>query len=121
MIHTDHQALCSLYNTKTLDQIPERLKTSSSRHCVEYIAGKDNCVSDYLSRSLVWKKSSEEGAFITDEFGIEISIEQHVNAAQTIDMYENRFKEDPLLEEIRVAGSVDDSYTAIVKALREHR
>ena len=116
----------SLYNTKSLEDIPEEIegiliKTFKYNFKIEYIQGKDNAISDFLSRNPVWKKSINEGAYITDEFGREISIDQHVNAAQTIDRFENRFKEDPLLEIIRDAGSMDEEYTAIVKALREGR
>ena len=42
-----------------------------------------------------------------------------MNAAQTIDKFENRLKEDPLLETIRDAGSMDEEYKAVVTALRE--
>ena len=60
------------------------------------MAGKKNCISDYLLRNPVWSKTDEEGVFVTDDFEKTVSIETHVNTAQTLDRYENRIKEDPL-------------------------
>ena len=99
----DHQALVSLYNTKSLEDIPEEIegiliKTFKYNFKIKYVQGKDKAVSDYLSCNPMWNKSINEGAFITDDFGREISIDQHVNAAQTLDRFENRFKENPLLK-----------------------
>ena len=84
------------------------------------MAGKNNCISDYLLRNPVRSKTKDEGAFVTDNFGRTVSIEAHVNAAQTLDRYENKIKEDPLLEEIRDAGSMDKTYIAVIKVLREN-
>ena len=91
VVRTDHQALCSLYNNKNLDEIPKEIediliKTFRYNFRVEYVPGKDNCISDYLSRNPVWRKSSEEGAYVTNDFGYEIPIEQYVNAAQTLSL-----------------------------------
>ena len=54
VICTDHQALVSLYNTKSLEDIPEEIediliKTFCYNFKVEYVQGKGNAVSDYLS------------------------------------------------------------------------
>ena len=52
--------------------------------------------------------------------GRKVLIEAHVSSAQTLDKYEERILTDPILEEVRDTGSVDDRYTAVIKALRVH-
>ena len=48
-------------------------------------------------------------------------IEAHVNSAQVLQRYEERILSDPMLEEMRDAGSVDTTYTAVIKALRDNK
>ena len=46
-------------------------------------------------------------------------IQAQVHAAQVIDKFEDRILSDPLLNDMRDAGSIDDSYVATISALRE--
>ena len=48
-------------------------------------------------------------------------IKAHINEAQTLDRYEARILTDPILEEMRDAGLVDEAYTAVIKAPRENK
>ena len=46
-------------------------------------------------------------------------IQAQVHAAQVIDKFEDRILSDPLLNNMRDAGSIDDSYVAAISTLRE--
>ena len=84
--------------------------------------GKDNELADHLSRYPLWcPDSNEHGPWITDDFGKQITVEAHICAVRTVNKYEDRILEDPLLEEIRDHGAMDLQYTAVLQAIRENR
>ena len=124
-IRTDKKALEHIYNSKPLDDISDKISdivVSTYRYNfdVQYIQGKDNELADYLSRNPVWDKESDKhGPWITDDFGKEVTIEAHVCSAQAIKRFHERIASDPLIEEIRDSGAVDEQYTAVIKAIRE--
>ena len=64
---------------------------------------------------------TNNGPWITDDFGKEVTIESHVCAAQAIKRYHDRIASDPLLEEMRDSGMVDEQYAAVIKAIRDKR
>ena len=125
-MQTDQKALQHIYNSKPLDDISDKISdivVSTYRYNfdVQYVAGKDNELADYLSRNPVWDKESDKhGPWITDDFGKEVTIEAHVCAAQAIKRYHDRIASDPLLEEMRHSGAVDKQYTAVIKAITEN-
>ena len=86
---------------------------------VEYVSMKENIIVDFLSRHPLWEEDTGHGPMIKDDFGRTIPIEAHVHAAQILDRYADRIISDPMLEELRDAGSVDIVYTAVIKALRK--
>ena len=87
---------------------------------VQYIQGKNNKLADYLSRNPVWDEETEKhGPWITDDFGKEVTIEAHVCSAQAIRRFHDRIANDPLLEEMRDSGAIDEQYTSVIKAIRE--
>ena len=126
-MRTDQKALQHIYNSKHLDDISDEISdivvlTYRYNFSVEYVAGKDNELADYLSRNPRWGKESEtHGPWITDDFGKEITIEAHVCAAKVIKRYHDSIKSDPLLQEMRDCRAVDEQYTAVIKAIREKR
>ena len=124
-MRTDQKVLQHIHNCKPLDDISDKISdivVSTYRYIfdVQYVAGKDNELADYLSRNPVWDEESDKhGPWITDDFGKEVTIEAHVCAAQAIKRFHDRIASDPLLEEMRDSGAVDKQYTAVIKALRE--
>ena len=87
---------------------------------VKYIQGKNNELADYLSRNPVWNEETEKhGPWITDNFGKEVTIEAHVCSAQTIRRFHDRIANNPLLEEMRDSGAIDEQYTSVIKAIRD--
>ena len=126
-VRTDQKALQHIHNSKPLNDISDKISDIVvSTYCynfsVEYVAGKDNNLADYLSKNPLWdKESKRHGPWITDDFGKEITIEAHVCAAQAIKRYHDRIKSDPLLEEMNDCGAVDEQYTEVIKAIREKR
>ena len=115
-----------IYNSKPLDDISDKISdilVSTNRYnfTVHYIKGKDNNLADYLLRYPLWyPESKERRLWITDNFGKKITVEAHFFAAQTINKYEDRIFEDPLLEEMQDHGAMDLQYTEVIKALREN-
>ena len=112
-IRTDQKALESIYNSKPLDEISDEISdivVSTYRYnfTVQYIKGKDNELADYLSRNPLWcPESNEHGPWIVDDFKNKIKVEAHICATQTINKYEDRILEDPLLVEMRDSGAMD--------------
>ena len=112
-MQTNQKALEHIYNSKPLDDISDEISdivVSTYRYNfdVQYVAGKDNELADYLSRNPVWDEESEKhGPWITDDFGKEVTIEAHVCSAQAIKRFHDRIANDPLLEEMRDSGAVD--------------
>ena len=89
-IQTDRKALESIYNSKPLDDISDKISdivVSTYRYnfTVQYIKGKDNELANYLSRYPLWcPESKEHGPWIIDDFGKKITVEAHICATQTI-------------------------------------
>ena len=80
--------------------------------------GKDNGLADHLSRYLLWCPESEEhGPWITDDSGKKITVEAHICTVQTVNKYEDRIFEDPLLDEMRDQGTMDLQYTEVIQAI----
>ena len=86
---------------------------------VEYIPRKKNIIANFLSRNPLWDSKMGQGPLVTYEFGKTVPIQAQVHAAQVIDKFEDRILSDPLLNDMRDAGSIDDSYVAAISALRE--
>ena len=64
-MRTNQKALQHIYNSKPLDDISDKISdivVSTYRYnfTVEYVAGKDNELADYLSRNPMWDKESEK-------------------------------------------------------------
>ena len=121
IIRTDQQAPASIYNKKLLEELSDEISdifvsTFCYKFMVEYVSSKNNLIADFLFRHRIWEEEFENGPEI-DDFGRQIPIEAHVNSVQTIHKYEDRLHLDPLLEDIRHAGSLDDTYTEVIKAL----
>ena len=112
---------------KPLDDIRDEISdivVSTYRYnfTVKYIPGKQNELADYLSQNPEWDKETEKhGPFITDNFGKEITIEAHICSAQTINKFQSRIDSDPLLEQLRDTGAIDDQYSAVIKAIQENK
>ena len=56
---------------------------------------------------------------VKDDFGRTVPLQAHVHSAQLLHRYEERILSDPMLEDMRDAGCLDESYTAVIKAIRE--
>ena len=101
-IPTDQKALESIYNSKPLDDISDKISdivVSTYRYnfTIQYIKGKDNELVDYLSRNPLWcPESNKHGPWIINDFGKKITVEAHICAAQTVFKYEDKILEDPL-------------------------
>ena len=80
---------------------------------------KNNLIADFLSRHPLWEAEKEHGPVITDDFGRKFPMEAHVKSVQKFDKYEDRLLLDQLMEDIRDAGSLDDTYMAVIKSLWE--
>ena len=126
-MRTGQKALQHIYNSKPLDDISDKISdivmsTYRYNFTVDYVAGKDNELADYLSRNPMWDKESEKhGPWSTDDFGKEITIEAQVYAAQAIKRYHDRITNDPLLKEMCDCGALDEQYKEVIKASRENR
>lgn len=84
------------------------------------MARKDNELADSLSKNpLRDEEKLKYGPWITDDFGKKITIEAHVCAAQAIKRYHDRIANDPLLEEMRDCGALDEQYTEVIKPIKE--
>ena len=113
----------SIYNSKPLDDISDEISdivVSTYRYnfTVQYIKGKDNELAHYFSRNPLWcPESNEHGPWIVDDFGKNIMVEAHICSGQTINKYEDRILEDPLMEDMLNSGAMDLQYTEVIKAL----
>ena len=58
---------------------------------------------------------------ITDNFGKKITVESHICAVQTVNRFEDRIYEDPLLNEMRDQGAMDTQYTQVIQAIKENQ
>ena len=73
-MRTDQKALQHIYNSKPLDYISEKISdivVSIYRYnfVIQYIAGKDNELDNYMSRNPMWDEESDKhGPWITDDF-----------------------------------------------------
>ena len=87
---------------------------------VKHVAGKKNLIADYLSRNPLWEDDEDAaiGPTVTNDFGQEVTIGQHVHMAG-LHQYAERIYNDPLLEDLRDAGVLDTSYLAVIDALRK--
>ena len=123
-VRSEQQALASIYNKKSLEELSDEISdivVSSFKYNfeVEYIPAKNNLIADFLSRNPLWAEDEKTGPTIKDDFGKTVPIDVHTNTVCTIQKHEDRIREDPLLEDVRDAGSLDETYTAVIKALRE--
>ena len=126
-IRTDHKGLESIYNNKPLDEISNKISdivvsTYQYNFTVEYIRGKDNELADHLSRHPIWSQEQEDfGPWITDDFRKKITVESHINTVQTVNRYEERMYEDPLLDHMHDQGAMDTQYSQVIQAIRNKK
>ena len=126
-IKTDQKALEAIYNSKPLDDISDKISdivVSTYRYnfTVKYIPGKQNELVDYLSQNPEWDEETEKhGPFIIDDFSKEITIKAHICSAQTINRFQSRIDSDLLLELVRDSGTINDQYSAVIKAIQEKK
>ena len=89
---------------------------------MEYFRVKENELADHLSRHPIWCQESEDfGPWITNDFGKKITVESHINTLQTVNRFENRIYEDPLLDHMRDQGALDTQYSQVIQAIRENK
>ena len=123
----DQKVLECTYNSKPLDDIFDEIfdivvSTYRYNFTVQYLKGKDNEITDYLSRNPLWSpESNEHGLWIIHVFGKNIMVEAHICVAQTINTYEESISSDPLFEKMRDSGAMDQQYTKVIKALWKNR
>ena len=95
------------------------MATSKFHFTVEYVPGKTNVITDFLSRNPLWDQDTGQGPMVEDDFGRTVPLQAHVHSAQLLHRYEEWILSDPMLEDMRDAGCLDESYTAVIKAIRE--
>ena len=87
---------------------------------VKYIKGKDNEQADHLSHYPIWCQEQEDyGPWITDDFGKKIPVEAHISTVQSVNKYEERLHEDPLLDHMHDQGALDTQYTSVIQVNRD--
>ena len=75
-----------------------------------------------LSCYPIWCQESEElGLWITDNFGKKITVQSHISAVQTVNRFEDRIYEDPLLDKMCDQGALDTQYTQVIQAIKENQ
>ena len=101
-VRTDQVALAQIYNSKSLDELPEEIaeiviSTYRYNFDVQYVPGKKNLIADYLSRNPLWEEDTDNvGPTIINDFGHTVSIEAHVHSAG-LHNYAERIYCDPML------------------------
>merc|ERR1711905_38413 len=116
VVRTDQKALAAIYNSKSLEDLPDELaeiviSTFKYNFTLEHVAGKHNVIADYLSRHPLWEEKEDEaiGPTVTNEFGQEVTIGQHVHLA-ALHQQAERIYDDPLLQDLRDSEGLDTSY-----------
>ena len=59
----------------------------------------------------------ENRPWITDDFGKKITVEAHIYAIKTLNKYEDRIYQDPLLCEMRDQGAMDPQYMQVIQPI----
>jgi len=124
----DHQPLRSILDKKTIDQIEtpriQRLKMSLMPYnfSTTWISGKENSISDALSRAPVQTANAED--LELEKEVLDFTVDVLNIAAVTIECEEEDIEDrcpDRILRELTKAAENDEDYQSLIKSINEDR